>query len=130
MRRGLGVAAMVSLVVLAAIAGAVLVRGDGSPAESSAPPSTGAAGPATTALPLTPTSTTPVGASVEPITLAFGGDVHFEGSLRSRAIANPAGLLAPIAPVLSHADVAMVNLETAVTDRGPPVDKEFTFRAL
>ena len=30
---------------------------------------------------------------------------------------------------LSAADVAMVNLETAVTTRGTPVPKDFTFRA-
>ena len=38
-------------------------------------------------------------------------------------------MLAPIAPVLRRADVAMVNLETAVTDRGAPAAKAFTFRA-
>jgi poly-gamma-glutamate synthesis protein (capsule biosynthesis protein) len=63
------------------------------------------------------------------VTIAFGGDVHFEGSLRSRAIASPSSLLAPIAPVLSSADVAVVNLETAVTDRGTPASKQYVFRA-
>jgi poly-gamma-glutamate synthesis protein (capsule biosynthesis protein) len=38
-------------------------------------------------------------------------------------------VLAPIAPVLRRADVAMVNLETAVTERGTPAPKAFTFRA-
>ena len=38
-------------------------------------------------------------------------------------------MLAPIAPVLRRADVAMVNLETAVTDRGSAAAKAFTFRA-
>ena len=38
-------------------------------------------------------------------------------------------MLAPIAPVLSAADVAVVNLETAVTDRGRAASKEYNFRA-
>lgn len=59
------------------------------------------------------------------ITLAFAGDVHFEGSSR----AGLSGGLADITPLLSPADLAMVNLETAVTDRGTPAPKSFTFRA-
>jgi poly-gamma-glutamate synthesis protein (capsule biosynthesis protein) len=38
-------------------------------------------------------------------------------------------VLAPIAPVLRRADVAVVNLETAVTDRGEPASKAYLFRA-
>jgi len=38
-------------------------------------------------------------------------------------------MLAPIAPLLSSADLAVVNLETAITERGEPQPKEFTFRA-
>jgi poly-gamma-glutamate synthesis protein (capsule biosynthesis protein) len=64
-----------------------------------------------------------------PVTIAFGGDVHFEGMLRARLDANPTTVLAPVAPVLSAADLALVNLETAVTQRGTPAAKEFTFRA-
>lgn len=61
--------------------------------------------------------------------MAFGGDVHFEGVLRARLARDPATALAPIAPVLQRADLAMVNLETALTDRGTPEDKQYTFRA-
>jgi poly-gamma-glutamate synthesis protein (capsule biosynthesis protein) len=64
----------------------------------------------------------------QPVTIAFGGDVHFEGAIRSR-LADPATALAPIAPLLSRADVTMVNLETAVTARGERATKEFNFRA-
>lgn len=60
--------------------------------------------------------------------LAFGGDVHFEGVLRRKLASDPAGVLAPVAPVFGLADVAMVNLETAVTQRGAAEDKEYTFR--
>ena len=65
----------------------------------------------------------------EPVTLAFGGDVHFEGAIESRLVANPATTLGPIAGVLRRADLAVVNLETAITERGTPAPKDFTFRA-
>ena len=68
--------------------------------------------------------------SGRPVTLAFGGDVHFEGIVRSRLDANPSLPFAPIAPVLRRADLAMVNLETTVSLRGSPTPgKEYTFRA-
>ncbi|WP_349305866.1 CapA family protein [Pseudofrankia sp. DC12] len=60
----------------------------------------------------------------QPVTLQFGGDVHFAGS--AAAALNGFG---PIVPELSAADLTMVNLETAITDGGEPADKEFTFRA-
>lgn len=67
---------------------------------------------------------------VPAITLAFGGDVHFEGALRRKLASNPAGILAGVAPLLRTADVAMVNLETAITTRGTAVpNKQYTFRA-
>src|SRR5262249_58777083 len=60
--------------------------------------------------------------------LGLGGDVHSGGVLRNKLANVPAGMFAPIAPVLSAADLAMVNLETAVTTRGTPQPKQFTFR--
>jgi len=64
------------------------------------------------------------------VTLAFGGDVHFEGQIAARLQASPASVLAGVAPLLRSADVAMVNLETAVTTRGTKPDgKEYAFRA-
>ncbi len=65
----------------------------------------------------------------KPVVLAFGGDVHFEGVLDSKLTADAKDVLAPIAPVLVSADIAVVNLETAVTNGGAPTAKEFTFRA-
>ena len=65
----------------------------------------------------------------EPVTLAFGGDVHFEGAIESRLAADPATTFGPIASVLKRADLAVVNLETAITERGTPAPKDFTFRA-
>ncbi|WP_030163540.1 CapA family protein [Spirillospora albida] len=65
----------------------------------------------------------------ESFTVAFGGDIHFEGMLRARLDANPDTVLAPVAKELKGADLAVVNLETAVTDGGTPAPKQFTFRA-
>jgi poly-gamma-glutamate capsule biosynthesis protein CapA/YwtB (metallophosphatase superfamily) len=67
--------------------------------------------------------------SGQPVTIAFAGDIHFEGVLRNKLAANPSTVLAPIAPLLGSADLTVANLETAVTDRGTPAPKEFTFRA-
>lgn len=64
-----------------------------------------------------------------PFTISFGGDVHFEGVLRNR-LATPRTALGPISSVLRRSDLAMVNLETAITLGGTPApDKEFHFRA-
>lgn len=64
-----------------------------------------------------------------PLTVAFGGDVMFEGMLRP-LLNEPATTLEPIASQLSAADLSMVNLETAITEGGTPVPgKEFVFRA-
>ncbi|WP_425573510.1 CapA family protein [Nocardiopsis rhodophaea] len=74
--------------------------------------------------------TGPAGAASSPFTIAFGGDVMFDGLLRERLDSDPATALGPIADTLSAADLAMVNLETAVTDGGTPVPgKDFVFRA-
>lgn len=64
-----------------------------------------------------PGATTSV--AVEPtrtgqVTLALGGDVHFEGNVAS--LLRPGGTLGPISRTLRAADIAMVNLETPVTD--------------
>lgn len=61
-------------------------------------------------------------------TLAVAGDVHFTGRTAG-LLRDPATAFGPIAPVLRGADLALVNLETAVTERGTPEPKEFHFRA-
>jgi poly-gamma-glutamate capsule biosynthesis protein CapA/YwtB (metallophosphatase superfamily) len=61
------------------------------------------------------------------VKLAFAGDVHFEDDVRAR-LADPATTLSPIAGVLSAADITVVNLETAITERGTPEPKTYTFR--
>lgn len=71
----------------------------------------------------------PAKAAKQPILIAFGGDTHFEGSLRGR-LARPSTALGPVAKQLRAADLAMVNLETAITTGGTPAPgKQFTFRA-
>jgi poly-gamma-glutamate capsule biosynthesis protein CapA/YwtB (metallophosphatase superfamily) len=77
----------------------------------------------------TTTTTRPRRGSGQPVTIAFGGDTHFEGNLRYLLNTNPGGMFAPIAPTLSGADVAMVNLETAIATGGSPDPKNYNFRA-
>jgi hypothetical protein len=82
--------------------------------------------------------------SGQTVTFAFAGDCHFpdqwdtEGGavytgvpvLADRLRSDPTTVLDPIAPILRAADLAMVNLETAITDRGQPVPgKNFHFRS-
>jgi poly-gamma-glutamate capsule biosynthesis protein CapA/YwtB (metallophosphatase superfamily) len=63
------------------------------------------------------------------VSLAFAGDVHFAGRTQSRLGTHPRDVLGPIGAVLGRADVGMVNLESAVTERGTPEPKQFHFRA-
>lgn len=91
--------------------------------------SSGAPSP-TTVVPLhDPKGVSLVAVPSGPVTFAFGGDVHFEGVLRDALADDPATVLEDIAPSLSGADLAMVNLETAITEGGTPEDKTYTFRA-
>ena len=55
---------------------------------------------------------------------AFAGDSSFEG-LAGAVTANPNGLLSGIAPLLSGADVTLVNLETALGTKGTKMPKAF-----
>ena len=88
----------------------------------------GPAGSRTVAGPGTPTPAPRPQPAAE-ITLAFAGDVHFEGRVSTRLETDPATALGPVATELSRADLAMVNLETAIADGGTPEPKEFYFRA-
>jgi len=110
-------AALVGLALAATACGGggSQAQGDTRPQVS---PSAGTTGPQTPAEP-----------AKQPITLAFAGDVHFEGHLRAR-LNNPRTALGPIASTLRRADFTMVNLETAITTGGTPAPaKQFVFRA-
>jgi len=123
---------VVALALAALLLSACGGAGDDPTLTPQATQATRAAQPTTTTR---PTTTAPERAgdtrepTGEPVTLAFGGDVHFEGALESRLAADPSTTLGPIAGVLRRADLAMVNLETAITERGTPAPKDFTFRA-
>ena len=62
------------------------------------------------------------------VTLAFGGDVHFEEYVAD-LLKDPQNSLADLKPTLGAADFSMVNLETAITTGGARENKSFTFRA-
>lgn len=70
--------------------------------------------------------------SGQPVTLAFGGDVHFEGPLAVRLADDPRTALdGDIATLLSGADISMTNFESALLD-GACTDaqpKQFVFHA-
>jgi hypothetical protein len=100
-------------VLLGGVLALVVVLGDGKSEASPTPPQGAARGPL---------------GSGKPVLLAFGGDVHFEGVLASKLASSPSTVLAPIAPALDAADIAVVNLETAVTKTGAAAAKTFVFR--
>lgn len=91
---------------------------------ASTPAATTTPSPSPSPIP-TPTPT-PTAAPV--VTLAFAGDVHFTG--RTESLLDDRGTaFGPIAQTLAAADLAMVNLETAITERGREEPKQFHFRA-
>jgi poly-gamma-glutamate synthesis protein (capsule biosynthesis protein) len=114
----------VCLVVFGLVAAARAIRPAVRPTLGPAPPARPLA--ASPSLP-TQRQATPVPAAQ--VTLAFAGDVHFEGRVEQRLLADPASTFGPVATVLSRADLAMVNLETSITERGTPEPKQFYFRA-
>jgi len=74
-------------------------------------------------------ATRAAGESRSPVLLAFAGDVHFEGAVRTTLVSASGKVLGPISAVLKRADVAVLNLETAVTTRGTAQPKQYVFRA-
>jgi poly-gamma-glutamate capsule biosynthesis protein CapA/YwtB (metallophosphatase superfamily) len=124
-----GIAVALSLAACAVGAYALTREGDTS-ARVAAPRVSSTTTTTTTTVPVPTTiARDPLRGSGQPVTFAFGGDVHFEGALRTKLLADPNTVLASIAPTLSAADFAMVNLETAVTEGGTAVKKQYVFRA-
>ncbi|MFF4382782.1 CapA family protein [Kitasatospora sp. NPDC001547] len=103
---------------------------DPAPAPASAAP----VPPSTSAVPDGSPSGAAPGKSAPPrpdgtITVAFAGDVHFEGRTEARlAVQPPEQALGPISRTLADADLSVLNLETAITGRGAPEPKTYTFR--
>jgi poly-gamma-glutamate capsule biosynthesis protein CapA/YwtB (metallophosphatase superfamily) len=66
----------------------------------------------------------------EPITLSFAGDVLLDlavgNDIEAHGVSYP---FQHVASLFTKADLAAVNLETSVSIRGTPADKQFTFRS-
>lgn len=62
------------------------------------------------------------------VTLVLGGDVHFHAEVAA-LLTTPETVFDPVRTILESADVALVNLETPLTTRGVPEDKNYLFRA-
>ena len=124
------IAFLVAIAVVGGAFGAGALLRDDEPPRAAPTTTTTTVAPTTTTVAAVPTTIPrdPRRGSGQPVTFAFGGDTHFEGGLRTKLRDDPAGMLGPVAPVLSSVDIAMVNLETAITERGTAADKEFTFR--
>jgi poly-gamma-glutamate synthesis protein (capsule biosynthesis protein) len=122
-----GLAAVLAVLLAAVLAACTIGQATPQTTETSGPTDTSAAAPVTTAAP---------GAAAKPgeargnaVTITFGGDVHFEGAIGRRLARDPETTVGPVADLLRKADLAMVNLETAITTRGTAQTKSFTFRA-
>jgi len=61
-------------------------------------------------------------------TLVVAGDVHFTGRTAG-LLRDPATAFGPVASVLKSGDLTLLNLETAITERGSPQPKTYHFRA-
>jgi poly-gamma-glutamate capsule biosynthesis protein CapA/YwtB (metallophosphatase superfamily) len=128
--RALVLAAALLAAAAAAGCGAGVTSGRAVPAESplgSAPPDQGdgtAPGSAGTSGAEPSAGSRPAGELV----LAFAGDVHF-AERAAALLDDPATAFGPIRGVLAAADLAVVNLETAVTTGGTEQPKKYHFRA-
>lgn len=116
--------------LLAAVSLLALVACEAGPAPVATPsptPVPTVASPSPTTLPL-PTTPPPV-AAVRPVTIVFGGDVDLDRTTREAIAAG--GVDAPwryLAPTFRAADLTFLNLECAVSTRGTPENKTYTFR--
>jgi poly-gamma-glutamate synthesis protein (capsule biosynthesis protein) len=66
------------------------------------------------------------------VTLAFGGDVHFESQEAVRLAGDPSTALKPLSTLFAGSDLAMVNVESAITTGGScpqPQAKQYVFHA-
>ncbi len=124
MRTPLAVALGLAAAVLAGCAGTAAPAAEASRTGSSSKPVTSAPRPATSSRPAPAPAAEP---DPTTLTMAFAGDVHFEDYLASLA-RDPHGL-EELQSTLGAADLAVVNLETAITERGTKIGKEFHFRA-
>ena len=116
---------MLALVIV--LAPLACSSGDGDPTVRADPSSSSTESAETSGSRSGSTSTT--APRLEPITIAFAGDINFEGPMASRLARDPATAVGPFIEVLAAADIAIGNLETAVGRGGAPESKDFTFEA-
>ncbi|HEU5473229.1 MAG TPA: CapA family protein [Actinophytocola sp.] len=62
------------------------------------------------------------------VVLTIAGDVHF-AERTTKLLDDPASAFGPVAELFTGSDIAVVNLETAVTTRGTAEPKKYLFRA-
>ena len=116
---------------LAAVACAFLAAGCASGARATlGPPEVEVAAPSTVPRASAPRVAIVRSATVAkaPVRIAFGGDVHGEPPIR-QLLERGESPLEGVRRALADADVVMVNLETAVTTVGAPLEHEFIFNA-
>lgn len=75
-----------------------------------------------------PTTVSPTPAEPVELRLVFAGDVHFTGRTLP-LLDDPQTAFGDIASTLRDGDLTILNLETAVTERGTPQPKRYHFRA-
>ena len=116
---------------LALVACALFAAGCASGARASlGPPELQVVAPDTAPLPAAPRVAIVRSATVAkaPVRIAFGGDVHGEPPIR-QLLDRGERPLDGVQTAFADADIVMVNLETAVTTVGQPLDHEFIFNA-
>ena len=131
-RRWFAVAAAVVAIGLVAAAAFAFGRGgandSGNPASSSSS-SAPSASAGTTHAGSTATTGSTVPTYGPAFTVAFAGDNNGDGLSDATMAQGMAQRLGAMTPLLSGADLTVANLETAITQRGTPAPKTFTFRA-
>jgi poly-gamma-glutamate synthesis protein (capsule biosynthesis protein) len=115
---------------LAAVACAFLVAGCATGARATLGPPETAPVETTAPRPSAPRVAIVRAGTVEkaPVRIAFGGDVHGEPPIR-QLLERGESPLSGVRDVFAEADLVMVNLETAVTTEGQPLEHEFIFNA-
>jgi hypothetical protein len=124
--------AALAAVVLVVVAGTACSASTGGHGVALNPPSTAGGVDATSVAPPSSPAPSPTDTDTRPpgeFTFAFAGDVNFEQRTATRLAADPTTVFGAAQPVISNADLSMVNLETAITAAGSVQNKEFTFRA-
>jgi poly-gamma-glutamate synthesis protein (capsule biosynthesis protein) len=120
--------ALVSLWLAAACTSGGPGEPDSSPGRGTTSPATSSSTPGRTEHSRTHRATPP-DQRPQRLTLAFAGDLNFDQQLGSLLAPGDHRLATALAPLLGPADLAMLNLETAITTRGSPEPKTYHFRA-